>query len=132
MNFYLVFCKTRRKFDKYIKVNKIKNKVIIDVRKLIDEENIDISNDRYKKFVNVLIYKKIQLALEKKRDIYYIPNFDNKNFEIEKLIKNKDLVRSNSYNLLLFHDEFERIPTFVNQAFSNIDKFDNCQILKDY
>lgn len=133
MNFYLVFCKTRKKFDKYIKVNKIRNKYIIDIRKMMEEERIDPTNLNQKKYFNVLVYKKIVTAMEKKRDVYYIPNFENNQFDIQKLIKIKDIMTaSDPYNLLLFHDEFERIPTFVNQAFSNIHHFDNCQILKDY
>ena len=31
MNFYLVLSKNRKKFDKYVKVNRVKNKIIIDI-----------------------------------------------------------------------------------------------------
>ena len=93
MNFYLVFCKTRKKFDKYIKVNKIKNKYIIDIRKMMDEENIDPNNMNQKKYFNVLVYKRIITALEKKKDVYYIPNFDNSQFDINKLVKIKDILQ---------------------------------------
>ena len=35
MNFFCVYVKTRKKMDKYIKVNKVKNKYIIDIKKII-------------------------------------------------------------------------------------------------
>ena len=38
MTFFCVYCKTRKKFDKFIKVNKIKNKYIIDIKKIVEEE----------------------------------------------------------------------------------------------
>lgn len=100
---------------------------------MMDEERIEPNNINQKKYFNVLVYKKIITAIEKKKDIYYIPNFDTDQFDIQKLIKIKDIMSvSDPYNLLLFHDEFEKIPSFVNQAYNNIHCFDNCQILKDY
>lgn len=100
---------------------------------MMDDGNIDPNNLGHKKFFDVLVFKKILNAMDKKRDVYYIPSFDNSDFDIQKLIKIKDMMSiEDCYNLLLFHDEFEKIPTFINQAFSNIHNFDNCQILKDY
>ena len=46
MEFFCVYCKTRKKFDKFIKVNRIKNKYIIDISKIIDEEEVDFTNDK--------------------------------------------------------------------------------------
>jgi hypothetical protein len=76
MNFYLVFTKSRKRFDKYVKVNRIKNKVIIDIKQQLEE--YDISYVDYKEYFNLIIYTKIKHSLSKKKDIYYIPNFSNK------------------------------------------------------
>ena len=46
MTFFCVYCKTRKKFDKFIKVNKIKNKYIIDIKKIVEEEEVNIKEDR--------------------------------------------------------------------------------------
>ena len=40
MNFFCVYVKTRKKMDKYIKINKVKNKYIIDIKK-IEQQLID-------------------------------------------------------------------------------------------
>ena len=42
MEFFCVYVKTRKKIDKYLKVNSIKNKYIIDLRKIQSEEDLDI------------------------------------------------------------------------------------------
>ena len=47
MQFFCVFVRTKKKFDKYIKVNAIKNKYIIDIKKIIDEEEIIDYNRRH-------------------------------------------------------------------------------------
>ena len=39
MNFFCVYVKTRKKMDKYIKVNRVKNKYIIDIKKIIENKN---------------------------------------------------------------------------------------------
>ena len=57
MNFYIVLCKSRKKFDKYVKVNKIRNKVIIDIKEQLDIEKI--TYNEYKDYFNLLIYTKI-------------------------------------------------------------------------
>ena len=46
MNFFCVYVRTRKKFDKFIKVNKIKNKYIIDIKKIIEEEEANFSIDK--------------------------------------------------------------------------------------
>jgi hypothetical protein len=74
MDFFCVYVKTRKKLDKYIKVNKIRNKYIIDIKKIIEEE--EISFDKEKTYIKIIIYQKIQQAIEKNKDIYYIPDFD--------------------------------------------------------
>ena len=81
MNFYMVFCKSRKKFDKYIKINRIRNKVIIDIKQQLDEENLDYS--KFRDYFNLLIYTRIIHSLKKGKDIYYIPNFSNKEIDIK-------------------------------------------------
>ena len=86
MNFFCVYCKVRKKFDKYIKVNRIKNKYIIDIKKICEEEEVDFEDD--KTYLKILIFNKIQQAIDRKKDIYYLPDFDNE-FSIEKLLNLK-------------------------------------------
>mgnify|MGYP003437770210 CR=1 FL=1 len=103
MNFFCVYCKTRKKFDKYIKVNKIKNKYIIDIRKIVEEEEVDFDEDRT--YLKVLIFNKIQQAVDRKKDIYYSPDFD-KDFSIKKLINLKKILSDNNFNILIFYNQF--------------------------
>ena len=86
MEFFCVYCKTRKKVDKFIKVNRIKNKYIIDIKKIMEEEEVNFDDD--KMYLKVIIFNKIQQAIDKKKDIYYIPDFDNE-FSIEKLLNLK-------------------------------------------
>ena len=46
MNFFCVYVKTRKKFDKFIKVNRVKNKYIIDIKKIIEEEEVQFKEDK--------------------------------------------------------------------------------------
>ena len=55
MDFYLVFTKNRKRFDKYIKVNKIKNKVIIDIKFLLDDYEVD-DYETYREYFNLIIW----------------------------------------------------------------------------
>ena len=89
MEFFCVYCKTRKKVDKFIKVNRIKNKYIIDIKKIMEEEEVSFEDD--KMYLKVLIFQKIQQAIDKKKDIYYIPDFDNE-FSIEKLLNLKKIL----------------------------------------
>jgi len=133
MNFFLTFCKTRKKFDKYIKVNKIRNKAIIDIKSMIDEEKIDINNSDSLYYFKVLVYRKIQTSIEKNKDIYYIPNFSANNFKIESVFTLKTLLRENdNFNLLLFHDEFMNEKNWIDYLLSNINNYNTSQIIKDY
>ena len=65
MEFFCVYVKTRKKIDKYLKVNSIKNKYIIDLRKIQSEEDLDIKKD--KTYLKILIFNKIRQAIEKKK-----------------------------------------------------------------
>lgn len=128
MEFFCVYCKTRKKVDKFIKVNRIKNKYIIDIKKIIEEEEIDIDDKMYLK---VLVFQKIQQAIDKKKDIYYIPDFDEE-FSIEKLLNIKKILGKNNFNVLIFYNEFRKNPEVIDDVFSNLSKFNNSQIIRDY
>lgn len=129
MSFFCVYCKVRKKFDKYIKVNKVKNKYIIDVKKIIDEEEVTFKED--KTYLKILIFNKIQQAIEKGKDIYYIPDFDNE-FSIEKLLNLKKMLGENDFNILIFYNEFRKNQGIIDDIFSNLSKFNNSQIIRDY
>jgi len=128
MNFFCVYVKIRKKLDKYIKINAIKNKYIIDINKIISEEEVDIKGD--KTYLKILIFNKIQQAIDKKKDIYYIPDFDNE-FSIEKLLNLKKILGDNNFNVLIFYNEFRRNPEIIDDVFSNLSKFNSSQIIKD-
>jgi hypothetical protein len=129
MDFFCVYCKTRKKFDKYIKVNKIKNKYILDIKKIAEEEGVCPKED--KTYLKIVIFNKIQKAIEKNKDIYYIPNFDSE-FSIEKLLNLKKILQDNNFNILLFYNEFRRDSDTLDDVFSNLSKFSNSQIIRDY
>ncbi len=129
MEFFCVYCKTRKKVDKFIKVNRIKNKYIIDIKKIMEEEEVNFDDD--KMYLKVIIFNKIQQAIDKKKDIYYIPDFDNE-FSIEKLLNLKKILGENNFNVLIFYNEFRKSPEIIDDVFSNLSKFSNSQIIRDY
>ena len=129
MNFFCVYVRTRKKFDKFIKVNKIKNKYIIDIKKIIEEEEANFNID--KTYLKILIFNKIQQAIERKKDIYYIPDFESE-FSIEKLLNLKKILGSNSFNVLVFYNEFRKNQDIIDDLFMNLSKFSNSQIIRDY
>ena len=129
MEFFCVYCKTRKKFDKFVKTNRLKNKYIIDIKKIVDEEEVDFTDD--KTYLKILIFNKIQQAIDKKKDIYYIPDFDN-DFSIEKLLNLKKILGENNFNVLIFYNEFRKNPEVMDDVFSNLSKFSNSQIIRDY
>ena len=91
MRFFCVYVSSRKKFDKYVKVNRIRNKYIIDIRKIIEEEEIKYQDE--KTYLKIIIFNKIQQAVERKKDIYYIPDFSS-DFSIEKLLNIKKILIS--------------------------------------
>jgi hypothetical protein len=132
MDFYVVFCKNRKKFDKYVKVNRIKNKVIIDIKDQLDENQIN-DKDRYRDFFNILIYTKISQSMKKEKDIYYIPNFYDKSLDISNVLELKKYMNSKSnFNILMFFDEFGNEDPLFRDLLSNLDVFDSSQIIRDY
>jgi hypothetical protein len=129
MNFFCVYCKTRKKFDKFIKSNHIRNKYIIDIKKIIEEEEVNLIDD--KTYLKIIIFNKIQQAIDKKKDIYYIPDFDD-NFLITKLLNLKKILGENNFNVLIFYNEFRKNPEIMDDVLSNLSKFSNSQIVRDY
>jgi hypothetical protein len=110
-------------------VNKIKNKYIIDIKKIIEEEEANFSID--KTYLKILIFNKIQQAIERKKDIYYIPDFDNE-FSIEKLLNLKKILGENNFNVLIFYNEFRKNQEIIEEVFNNLSKFSSSQIIRDY
>jgi hypothetical protein len=130
-SFYLTLCKNRKKADKYFKVNRIKNKVIIDI-KLALEEN-EIYDNKYDDYFNLMIYTRIIQSLNKGKDIYYIPNFQNEKLDINEILKIKKILKEGiNFNVLMFFDEFKDDTRIQNDVLTNLGLFDNSQLLKDY
>lgn len=130
MNFYIVFCKTRRKFDKYIKINRVRNKVIVDINELIDEYEIDI--DKHRDYFNLMVYTRINHSLRKGKDIYYIPDF-KKDVSVKELFKLKEILEFHiNFNVLLFYEEFKEDKDILDDVFENMSDFTSSQIIKDY
>lgn len=129
MNFFCVYVKTRKKFDKFVKTNRIRNKYIVDVRRMVEEEGVDFDHD--KTYLKILIFNKIQQAIDKNKDIYYLPDFDEE-FSINKLINLKKILGDNSFNILVFYNEFRKDTELIDEVFSNLSKFTNSQIIRDY
>jgi len=130
MRFFCVYVKSRKKLDKMIKVNHIKNKYIIDLKKIQEEEEIEM--DKEKTYLKILIFQKIQQAMEKKKDIYYIPDFDS-DFSIEKLLNIKKILgEDNEFSVLIFYNEFRKDQELLDDVLGNLSKFDSSQILRDY
>ena len=130
MRFFCVYVKSRKKLDKMIKVNHIKNKYIIDLKKIQEEEEIEM--DKEKTYLKILIFQKIQQAMEKKKDIYYIPDFDSE-FSIDKLLNIKKILgEDNEFNVLVFYNEFRKDQELLDDVLGNLSKFSNSQIIRDY
>ncbi len=129
MNFFCVYVRTRKKMDKYMKVNRVKNKYIIDIKKIMEEEELTREED--KTYLKIVVFNKIQQAIEKGKDIYYIPDFDME-FSIEKLLNLKKMLGENPFNVLVFYNEFRKSPDVMDALFENLSKFDNSQIIRDY
>ena len=130
MKFFCVYVKSRKKLDKMIKVNHIKNKYIIDLKKIQEEEEIELDKERT--YLKILIFQKIQQAMEKKKDIYYIPDFDSE-FSIDKLLNIKKILGDeNEFNVLIFYNEFRKDQELLDDVLGNLSKFNASQIIRDY
>lgn len=130
MRFFCVYVSSRKKFDKYVKVNRIRNKYIIDIKKIIEEEEIKYQDE--KTYLKIIIFNKIQQAVERKKDIYYIPDFSS-DFSIEKLLNIKKILGDeNEFNVLIFYNEFRKEIEILDDVLGNLSKFSNSQIIRDY
>lgn len=130
MKFFCVYVQSRKKFDKYVKVNRVKNKYIIDIRKIIEEEEVNYGDE--KTYLKILIFNKIQQAIEKKKDIYYLPDFESE-FSIDKLLNIKKILgKDNEFNVLIFYNEFRKDPNVLDDVLGSLSKFSNSQIIRDY
>ena len=133
MEFYIVFVKNRKKLDKYIKINKIRNKTIIDIRQQLDEHGLEDINE-WKEYFNLIIYTKISQTIRKNKDVYYIPNFHHINtLEIDDIFQIKEnLIGKNNFNLLFFYEDFKDNHKLFDDLLSSISLFDSIQIIRDY
>lgn len=132
-NFFLVFCKNRKKFDKFAKINRLKNKTVIDVFKTLAETGIDKNDQDALKYFKVILFKKFQTAQEKKRDIYYIPDFTNPSLNVEALLDVKKITGNYTFNLLYFNNEFsEDDNSYASKLNDLLIHFDASQIIQDY
>lgn len=134
MNFFCVYVRTRKKLDKYIKSNKIKNKYIVDIKKIF-EEDISCENSSFESarpYLKILVHKKIQEAIEKNKDVYYVPDFDQ-DFSIEKLLNIRQLLgMDNNFNILVFYNDFRKEKQILEDVNENLTKFSNSLIIKDF
>lgn len=130
-SFFIVLCKSKKKVDKYMKVNRVKNKVIIDIKSVLEEN--EIYDNKFDDYFNLMIYTRIIQSLNKGKDIYYIPNFSNDKLDICEMLKIKKILKEGTdFNILMFFDEFKEDTRIQNDVLTNISVFDNSQLLKDY
>ncbi len=131
LNCFLVLCKTRKKFEKYIKLNKVRKKYVIDISKIMQEESIKSDELSTSNILKVLILKKINLAKEKKMNIYYIPSLQHQS-QISNLFNIKALVKdTHNFNLIYLYEDFEPGQQ-PQEILDRIEDFDISQVLKDY
>lgn len=95
----------------------------------MEEEEVDFMSD--KTYLKIIIFNKIQQAIDKKKDIYYIPDFEN-DFSIEKLLNLKKILAENNFNVLIFYNEFRKSPQIMEDVLANLTKFSSSQIIRDY
>ena len=133
MEFYVVFVKNRKKLDKYLKINKIRSKTIIDIKQQLEEHGLETDTE-YKDYFNLLIYTKIVQTFRKGKDVYYIPNINKINtIELDELIQMKDILKERiNFNLLFFFEDFKENQKLNDSLLSNISVFDAIQIIRDY
>ncbi len=131
LNCFLVLCQSRKKFDKYIKINKVRNKYILDIKKMMEEEGIAPEDISKSNVFKMLVLKKFLMAIDKKKHIYYIPSFQHQT-ELSKLFNIKDLIEeTHNFNMLYFYEDYEP-GCQPQEILDKIQEFDIAQILKDY
>jgi hypothetical protein len=128
----MVFVKNRKKLDKYIKINRIRNKTIIDIRQQLDDHGLD-NYDEWKEYFNLIIYTKITQTVRKGRDIYYIPNINKINdIDIDNIFQIREMINNVNFNLLFFFEDFKDNQELYENLLNNISFFDAIQIIRDY
>lgn len=135
-NMFVVLCKQRKKLDKYFKINRIRNKIIIDVKKMAEDEGLTYEDAVKYEFFKLLILKEFYRAIDRKRDIYYIPHFETDDMKENPTkiltMKEMDIIDTNfTFNLLCFYNDFDA-PAEVTEILNKIEEFDFIQLLKDY
>ena len=125
--FHVVLVKNIKKFKKYVKVNKIKGMNIIDMNEILLEEKLSLEQAKNSTYLKLVIMDKIKQSEIKNKDIYFIPYIPT--FDFNKIKNHKSLTK-HDFDLLYFFDDFESHHKEV--ILSNLDIFDNVQILKDY
>lgn len=133
MEFYIVFVKNRKKLDKYIKINKIRSKTIIDIKQQLDDNGLEDVTE-CKDYFNLIIYSKITQTIRKNKDIYYIPNLNKINIlEIDDIFQIRENFSDKiNFNLLFFFEDFKDNQKLYENLLSNISLFDAIQIIRDY
>lgn len=133
MDFYIVFAKNRKKLDKYIKINKIRNKTIIDIKKQLDDHGLEDVSE-WREYFNLIIYTKIAQTIRKNRDVYYIPNLTKINtLDIDDIFQIKNNLNGKiNFNLLFFFEDFKDNQKLYENLLSSISLFDAIQIIRDY
>jgi len=133
MEFYIVFVKNRKKLDKYIKINRIRNKTIIDIKQQLDDNGLEDATE-WREYFNLIIYTKITQTIRKNKDVYYIPNLNKIcTLEIDDIFQIKEnLVGKVNFNLLFFFEDFKDNQKLYENILSNISLFDAIQIIRDY
>jgi len=133
MDFYIVFVKNRKKLDKYIKINRIRNKTVIDIRQQLDDHGLEDSTE-WQDYFNLIIYTKITHTIRKNRDVYYIPNLNKINsLDIDDIFQIKENLPSNvNFNLLFFFEDFKDNQNLYEDILTSISLFDAIQIIRDY
>lgn len=130
LNFFLVICKSKKKLDKYMKINRIRNKYIIDIKTMLDEEEMNYEESKNSDLFKIQILKKINLAKEKNKDIYFIPYLEKKDSINYNIFNIKTIIETtHNFNLLFFYDDYNQETDLL---LNNIHEFEISQILKDY
>jgi hypothetical protein len=132
MDFYVVFVKNRKKLDKYIKINKIRNKTIIDIKQQLEDHGLE-DDTEWREYFNLIIYTKIIQTIRKNKDVYYIPNLNKINLlEIDDIFQMKENLSGVNFNLLFFFEDFKDNQKLYENLLSSISLFDAIQIIRDY
>ena len=133
MEFYIVFVKHRKKLDKYIKINRIRNKAIIDIKQQLEDHGLEDVTE-WKEYFNLIIYTKITQTIRKNKDVYYIPNLDKIDLlEIDDLFQIRENLKDKiNFNLLFFFEDFKDNQKLYEDLLCSISLFDAIQIIRDY